>query len=118
MVEILCAGLSGGPMSIEAPNGLDQAEPLRISHMFLAMDPKRFMKPGEFETRMGRLMDMIKSSGPVPGHDEVLVAGELEWRTEAKRLREGIPIPRPLWERLSALGAQVKIVAPEPEAAS
>jgi LDH2 family malate/lactate/ureidoglycolate dehydrogenase len=117
MAEILSAGLSGGPMSIDAPSGRNLADPLQTSHMFLAVDPKRFLKPGEFEVRMGRLIELIKSSEPAAGHNEVLVAGEVEWRTQAKRLKEGIPIPRSLWDRLAALAARAKVVPPRPDAA-
>jgi (2R)-3-sulfolactate dehydrogenase (NADP+) len=109
MVEILCAGFSGGPMASEAPPGTDISSPLRLSNCFLALDPGRFMGPGECETRMGRLVDMVKSSEPVRKDGEVLVAGEPELRTERKRLAEGIPIPEPLWERLLELAGQLRI---------
>lgn len=117
MVEILCAGLSGGPMASEAPTSRAGTVPLRVSHSFLAIDPAKFINPGEFEARIGRLVDLIKSSEPMHGHDEVLVAGEPEWRTEAQRLREGIPVPRPLWDRLSSIAAQLKVAPPRPDAA-
>ena len=116
MAEILCAVLSGGPMSTETVVDPKGAVPIRISHTFLAIDPKRFLAPGEFESRMARLVSMIKSSEPAPGYDEVLVAGEPEWREEAVRSREGIPIPAPLWERLSAIAGQVQVVPPQPDA--
>jgi LDH2 family malate/lactate/ureidoglycolate dehydrogenase len=118
MVEILAAGLSGGPMASAAPDGRNQSEPVQISHSFLAVDPGRFLQPGDFETRIGSLVDMIKSSEPIRGQDEVLTAGEPEWRTERLRLREGIPIPKSLWERLTSLAGQLKVVSPAPDAAS
>jgi LDH2 family malate/lactate/ureidoglycolate dehydrogenase len=58
---------------------------------------------------------MMKSSEPIDGHGEILVAGEPEWRTETKRRREGIPLPGPLWERLSAIALQLKVIPPEPD---
>ena len=118
MAEILCAVLSGGPMSIETRIDRKGAVPLRISHMFLAIDPKRFLPPDEFESRLGRLVTMIKSSEPAPGYDEILVAGEPEWREEAVRSRDGIPIPAPLWERLSAIAGQLRVIAPQQDANS
>lgn len=113
MVEILCAGLSGGPMSTEAPFYRNGVVPLRTSHMFMAIDPTRFMQSGEFEERMVRLIGLVKSSEPASGYEEVLVAGEPEWRTEKKRLREGIPIPAPLWTRLLAIADGLKVAPPK-----
>jgi LDH2 family malate/lactate/ureidoglycolate dehydrogenase len=84
--------------------------------MFLAIDPANFIDPGEFQARVGRLVDMMKSSEPVDGYDEVLVAGEPEWRMEQQRLRDGIPIPQPPWDRLSAVAAELKISPPQPDA--
>jgi LDH2 family malate/lactate/ureidoglycolate dehydrogenase len=116
MVEILCAGLSGGPMSTEAPFYRDGVVPLRTSHMFMAVDPTRFMQPGEFEKRMVRLIGLVKSSEPASGYDEVLVAGEPEWRMEKERSRDGIPIPKPLWTRIVNLARNLKVSPPKLDA--
>jgi len=116
MVEILCSGLSGSLMASEVPRDRTGIVPLRISHMFMAIDPGKFMPRDEFEDRIGRLVSMMKSSEPVAGQGEVLVAGEPEWRTQEQRLREGIPLPVPLWSRLSTIARQVNVTPPEPDA--
>ena len=41
---------------------------------------------------MERLVAIIKSTPPAEGYDEVLVAGEPEWRMEAERRANGIPL--------------------------
>lgn len=115
-MEILCAGLSGGPMSTEVPVQRNGVVPLQISHMFLAINPTKFMPLGEFVSRMDRLVSIIKSSEPAPGFDEVLMAGEPEWREEEVRARLGIPVPAPLWNRLSAIAGELRIVPPPPDA--
>ena len=140
MVEILCAVLGGGPMATEVAIFREGREPLGVSHMFLAMDPTRFLgreEPGgaparppgdrgrngstsvgkgldEFEARMDRLQSMIKSSEPASGYDEVLIAGEPEWRSEEKRRREGTPIPAGLWRVLSTVAQRHNVVPPAP----
>lgn len=114
MVEILCSGLSGGAMTTELPVYRTGGDPLGISHTFIAIDPKRFLPEGEFETRMERLAGLVKASEPAPGYDEVLVAGEPEWRREAERQREGIPIPVKLWTRLSELATELNVPIPVP----
>jgi LDH2 family malate/lactate/ureidoglycolate dehydrogenase len=115
MVEILCSGLSGGLMATDVP-AFNPAGPLGISHMFLAIDPARFMGLADFQGRMSRLATLVKSSEPAKGYDEVLIAGEPEWRAMEERTRDGIPIPEPLWERLGAVAAPLKVALPPPSA--
>ena len=100
MAEIFCGVLSGGAMTTEIGDLLTDARPRRISQMFLAIDVARFMPLDEFSARMRRLVDEMKSSQPARGYDEVLVAGDPEWRLEEQRLREGIPVADGLWQKL------------------
>ncbi len=115
MIEILCAGLSGGAMTTELPVYRTGGDPLGISHTFIAIDPARFLPAGEFEARMDRLTGLVKGAEPAPGYDEVLVAGEPEWRCEKIRQREGIPVPLKLWDKLTAIAAELKVSPPLPE---
>ena len=114
MIEILCAGLSGGAMATELPVYRTGGEPLGISHTFIAIDPKRFLSVGEFEVRMNRLVGLVKAAEPTSGFDEILVAGEPEWRCEDIRRREGIPVPLKLWASLTALAAGLRVTPPQP----
>ncbi len=114
MVEILCAGLSGGAMTTELPVYRTGGDPLGISHSFIAIDPARFLGPGEFEERMDRLAGLVKASEPAPGFDEVLLAGEPEWRCAAVREHSGIPIPVKLWSRLGTIAAELRVNPPSP----
>ena len=114
MIEIFCAGLSGGAMTTELPVFRTGGDPLGISHSFIAIDPKRFLPPGEFEQRMDRLVGLVKAAEPAPGFDEVLVAGEPEWRCEAVRQREGIPVPLKLWEKLTTIAGELRVTPPSP----
>lgn len=112
MVEILCAGLSGGAMTTELPVYRTGGDPLGISHTFIAIDPARFLPVGEFETRLDRLAGLVKAAAPAPGYDEILLAGEPEWRSEKIRERTGIPVPVKLWEKLTALATELNVSPP------
>ncbi len=114
MVEILCAGLGGGAMATELPVYRTGGDPLGLSHTFIAIDPTRFLAPGELEGGVERLNAMVKAAEPAPGYAEVLVAGEPEWRCEAHRLREGVPVPTVLWQSLSAIAAECGVRPPAP----
>ncbi len=114
MVEILCAVLGGGAMST-AVGGLHILERMmNTSQMFLAIDVARFMPLEEFQARMEHLITLVKSAPPATGYDEVLVAGEPEWRAEAERLRKGVPIDPSTWQRLKELAGEAGLAAPEP----
>lgn len=115
MVEILCAGLSGGAMTTELPVYRTGGDPLGISHTFIAIDPARFLPAGEFETRMDRLAGLVKAAAPAPAYDEVLLAGEPEWNTEKIRERTGIPVPTKLWAKLGEISVELKVTPPSPQ---
>ncbi len=111
MVEVLCAVLSCGAMSTEV-GGLHIVDrPMNTSQTFLAIDVVRFIPLEEFQSRMERLVALIKSARPSPGYEEVLVAGDPERRSEERRLKEGIPVDRVLWERLTELAAELGVDA-------
>ncbi len=112
MVEILTAGLSGGPMATDVPAFGQGDHALQISHSFLVIDPRRFMGAGEFPARMDRLSTMVKSAEPAPGYREVLIAGEPEWRIAQARRRDGIPVPLALWEQLNAVATTLGVTPP------
>ena len=54
----------------------------------------------------------MKSTPAAPGYDEVLVAGDPEWRTEAERRENGIPIAEGNWEVLVKTAARVNVAVP------
>jgi LDH2 family malate/lactate/ureidoglycolate dehydrogenase len=113
MVEILCAVLSGGALSTEVSSIRFRGRLARTSQMYLAIDVARFMPVEEFTARMERLVGRVKSTPPAHGYDEVMVAGDPEWRMEAERLKGGIPIPDGNWETLVKTAARVGVAAPE-----
>ena len=112
LAEILCGVLGGGAMSREVGGIRDLSRPMRTSHVYLAIDVARFMPLSEFEERTKRLIAEVKSSRPASGYDEVLVAGEPEWRTEDRRRREGIPLSEGVWKKLEAIARRMGVPPP------
>ncbi len=113
MVEILCSVLSGGAMANEVGGIRFRGKRVRVSQMFMAIDIGRFMPVDEFSGRVEQLVGLMKNTPPAPGYDEVLVAGDPEWRTQQQRLRDGIPIERGNWELLCKAAARVGVAAPQ-----
>jgi LDH2 family malate/lactate/ureidoglycolate dehydrogenase len=112
MVEMLTGVLSGGAISTELGGLRVKSQPFRVSQFFLAIDVERLMPREEFEERMARLVAMAKSSKPARGEEEVLVAGEPEWREESRRRLEGIPVSGPLWEQLTQIAGRLGVTLP------
>jgi LDH2 family malate/lactate/ureidoglycolate dehydrogenase len=54
----------------------------------------------------------MKSTAPAPGYTEVMVAGDPEWRTEAERRRDGIPIEQGNWDLLLKAAERLQVAAP------
>jgi LDH2 family malate/lactate/ureidoglycolate dehydrogenase len=112
LAEILCAVLSGGAMSTELGGIRVKGQPMRTSQLFLAIDVGRFMPLNEFERRMQKLVAMTKSSKTAQGYDEILVAGDPEWRSEVQRRREGIPLSEGVWQSLQQAAQQLGVPLP------
>src|SRR5258708_19052457 len=100
MVEILCSVLSGGAMCNEVGGIRFRGKTVRVSQMFMAIDVARFMPVEEFTARVEQLVTLMKSTATAPGYDEVMVAGDPEWRMEAERRQNGIPIATGNWDQL------------------
>jgi LDH2 family malate/lactate/ureidoglycolate dehydrogenase len=113
MVEILCSVLSGGAMADELGGIRVRGKKVRNSQMFMAIDIARFLPVEEFTARVERLVKIMKSTPTAPGYEEVMVAGDPEWRTEAERKRDGIPIPAGNWESLCKTAGRVKVDVPD-----
>jgi LDH2 family malate/lactate/ureidoglycolate dehydrogenase len=112
LVEILCAVLGGGAMSTELGGIRYRGKRVRTSQTFLAIDIARFMPVEEFTERMEKLVGIMKSTPTAPGYDEVLVAGDPEWRIEAERRQNGVPIDEGNWQSLSKAAERVGVAAP------
>ena len=112
MVEILCAALSGGAMLTEVGGIRMQGKPMRANHLFLAIDIARFMLRAEFIERMQWLRSTLTHSQPAAGFEEVMIAGDPEWRTEEMRRRDGIPVARGIWNELAALAGRLNVTTP------
>jgi LDH2 family malate/lactate/ureidoglycolate dehydrogenase len=112
MVEILCAVLGGGAMANEIGGIRFRGKTVRVSQIFIAIDIARFMPVEEFTARIEKLVGIMKSTATAPGYDEILVAGDPEWRIEAERLRDGIPVAQGNWDQLLKAAASVGVAAP------
>lgn len=86
IVEILGSMLSGTELMLRLPQG--------DAHQFLmAMDIAAFTDVDAFKTSMDDLVQTMNDTPTAPGHDRVIVAGQLEAEAVADRTANGIPVP-------------------------
>ena len=83
-VEILGSALAGV--------GSQDKEVFGNGVCFIVIDPSAFCPLAEFRRLMDETVAYMKSSRPAPGVEEVLVPGELDFRTLRRRERDGIPV--------------------------
>jgi hydroxycarboxylate dehydrogenase B len=84
LVEILGSALAG--FSTQDPQVFGNGV------CFFVVDPAALCQLGEFRRLVDETVAYIKSSRPAPGFEEVLVPGELEFRTLRQRQKVGIPV--------------------------
>jgi LDH2 family malate/lactate/ureidoglycolate dehydrogenase len=101
LVQILGATLSGGSFSPTRKPG----EADNIGHFFLALDPKAFRPPGEFEADLDTVVDTLRATKRADPPQPVLVAGDPERAARAERLGAGIPMPETLRRQIRDLAA-------------
>ena len=84
LVEILGSALAGTSST--------DSEVFGNGVCFILIDPSSFCPLPQFRELMDETVAYMKSSPPAPGFDEVLVPGEIEFRTQRQRLVDGIPV--------------------------
>jgi LDH2 family malate/lactate/ureidoglycolate dehydrogenase len=71
----------------------------------LVVDPRAF-SPTDFKVEVEAFVRYLKATPPAEGFEEVLYPGEIEYRTEQRRRREGIPIEAATWARLGQIATR------------
>lgn len=112
-VELLCSVLTGAPFGRHIPAMYgDLTVPRNLGHLFGAFHADSFVSLDEFKARAKELADDMRQTNPAPGFEEVLVPGDIEFRTQAKIDSQGIDLGTSLTEQLRALGHKVGVAFP------
>jgi L-2-hydroxycarboxylate dehydrogenase (NAD+) len=111
-VDIFTGVLSGANFGMWVPpfvSFLDVKESVGkgIGHFVGAWRIDAFQPASEFKNRMDQWIDGIKSLQKNEGIEEVLIPGEPEFRAEAKRRIEGVPVNEKVIEDLRKLAGEL-----------
>jgi len=104
VIDVLC-GILLGAAAGRAVKALDDLAdgPIRAGHLFAALDIRAFMEPVKFRARVDEYVREVRSSPRSPGCERIFLPGEIEFETEEKRRRDGIPIGRAVLKELHSL---------------
>ena len=96
MCEVLAGALTGGGCSNPVNAG-------RVVNGMLSifLDPARFQADAAFAAEVNRFVAWVKSSEKATSDGEILMPGEIEERTKARRLRDGIELDETTWSQIA-----------------
>ena len=83
-----------------------------VGHYFMALNPETFMPPDEFQSRLAELVSQIKSANPIEPDGEIYLPGEMEFRNQQERLKNGIPIDLRTVEKLREMSTEHGVACP------
>lgn len=112
--EILTAVLTGGKWTrhIKSLYEEDKTGIQGTCHSFMALNPDCFIGKEDFKKNMDTYIKCIKESREAKNVTEILMPGESAYRTESRRLKEGIPLPSNTAKELMVLGKSFGLSLP------
>lgn len=110
VIELLTSLLTGGPFGPHIPAMYGQEDEQRcLSHTFLVLDTQRFLPLADYEARVDQMRQELHAMPPATGFEQVLMPGEPEQRTAARRSKEGIPLDAGNLRELDAWAAKLGV---------
>ncbi len=108
MVDIFCGALSGGRCSREVPSNQ-----VGNGVFMMVFDPAHFGGTEHFASEVSQLVDWVRSSPTVDGVERIILPGEPERETLARKQAEGITLDEGNWSQLVKLADELGVDVPE-----
>jgi len=113
VIEVLSGVLAGAAVGPAVGELYDNPRrPQDVGHLFAALRLEAFGDPEAFKGRMDAMIQEVRSGPAAPGTERIYLPGEIEFETEARHRREGVPIGPALWEELTVLGREAGLPLP------
>jgi uncharacterized oxidoreductase len=104
LCEVLAGALTGGGCSNPA-----NADKVVNGMLSIFLDPSRFRDDAGFTAEIERFIAWVKSSEKTSPDAVILMPGEIEERTKAQRLRDGIEIEDTTWAQITGAATSVGV---------
>jgi LDH2 family malate/lactate/ureidoglycolate dehydrogenase len=109
MLDVISGALADAACGKDVNSLYPEERKSNVGQFFLAVNVDTFIPIEDFKAKVDKVIRELKSSPLAPGYAEVLVPGEIEYRIEQKRLREGIPLSSETWQLLRKLCEKLKV---------
>lgn len=115
MVDILCAVLSGANYGPWVPPFLAFMQPSDnpvgkgVGHFFGAMRIDAFRPAEDFKKHMDNWIKTFRNAETTSENDKVLIPGDPERESTQRRLKDGIPLLKPVVDDLNSLAEMFKL---------
>ncbi len=107
IAELFAGTLTGGGSSDP-----EKAGRLGNGMLSIFMDPKVFQDGARFAADVHRMVEWVKSSEKSQPGGQILMPGEIEQQTKAKRLRDGIELDDNTWGNLAETARSLDVSVP------
>jgi LDH2 family malate/lactate/ureidoglycolate dehydrogenase len=111
MFELLTSVLAASPIQARALGPEKRSRHVNNAAL-LAVDIAGFRPLGDFAADAETLAALIKALPRQAGFDEIMLPGERSRHSEAARRRDGIPIPKGLWDELAVIAKGRAVAMP------
>ncbi len=98
LVDVLAGGLGGAGLSAG-----EVSETERNGLCVIVLDPDAFIGREAFTDQVSRFVASMKDLPTMSDCMDVMVPGERAWGERQKRLADGIPVEKPIWDRIEEL---------------
>jgi L-2-hydroxycarboxylate dehydrogenase (NAD+) len=92
MIEMMSAVLPGSSTGADVGGFMTRGVKEDIGYFFLAVDAGQFRPMEDIRTDIAYYNDKLKATRPATGVSEVFLPGELEFKTAARRITEGVDV--------------------------
>jgi len=105
MVDILCGVITGGSFQNHLKSMYRYpGDPSNTAHLMMVLNPLVLMDQAQLKSRMHEFFKTVKQTPVNEEGGEMLLPGEIEYRTECERKQSGIPLPQAVYEELVRIG--------------
>lgn len=113
VVDILSGVISGGVFSHQMKSMYaNPEEPSLTGHFMIVLDISKIIPKEEMKKRMKEYYDTLKATPMLEEGTEMFLPGEIEYRKERERLRDGVPVPETTIEELKELAEKYNVNKP------
>jgi len=114
MMDIFSGVMTGSAFGGEVKSlYFDFSGPQDVGHLFIAFRPDLFMPLQQYRDRMDQMIERAKVTPRAADCEDILIPGEPEARTAARRARSGIPVTGDVLRALAEEAGQAKVTLPD-----